>query len=205
MREAATRIFLLRHGTTGYNREGRYQGHRDIELNEEGRRQARLLTKYLQKEELAAVYSSDLRRAVATAEPLAESKGVRTKTSPLLREINFGLWEGLTFAEIERDYPEQAALWLEAPHMLCIPQGESFEAAGERAFHYFCLLAEAHYGQKIAVVTHGGIICLILSKMFGLPLERMWQWKQDNGALNIIDAFSGHMVLSLCNYTGYFD
>ncbi len=151
-----TTILLARHGETAWNREGRFQGHADPPLNEAGRAQARELSAALAREQLAAVYSSPLRRALETAEIVAETHGLEPVLVEALREVDVGSWQGLTRAEVERRFPEQYARWLDFGQGW--DDGESYEQMGERVVAALLELAAAHDGDRILAVTHGGPI-----------------------------------------------
>ncbi len=149
-----TTIFLARHGETDWNRELRFQGHRDPPLNETGRRQARELAERLAGEELVWVYSSSLRRALETAELVARPLGLPLSSEDGLREVDTGSWSGLTRAEIEERYPEAFRRWLDyGPGW---EDGESYEEMAGRVAATLDLLAARHPGERILVVTHGG-------------------------------------------------
>src|SRR5438477_1126143 len=100
MEDGLRRIYLVRHGETVWNRDGRMQGHTDVSLSPVGEEQARRLADRLASEQIEAVWSSDLCRASATADILAAPHGLTVRISPLLRESMLGLWEGKTEAEI---------------------------------------------------------------------------------------------------------
>ena len=151
-----TTILLARHGETDWNREWRFQGHADPPLNQTGRAQAAELSAALANEELAAVYSSPLRRALETAELIATAHGLEPVASEALREVDVGSWQGLTRAEVEARFPEQYARWL--GHGQGWEDGETYEQMGERVIDALLRLAEAHDGERILVVTHGGPI-----------------------------------------------
>jgi probable phosphoglycerate mutase len=151
-----TTILLARHGETDWNREGRFQGHADPPLNETGRAQAAELAAELKGVELAAVYSSPLRRAVETAAVVAAEHGLEPVAVDALREVDVGSWQGLTRAEIEARFPEQFARWLDYDQGW--EDGESYEAMGRRAVAVLLELAAAHEGERILAVTHGGPI-----------------------------------------------
>ena len=108
-----TRILLARHGETDWNRIGRWQGHADPPLNEAGREQAAALAERLAGDGIAAIYSSDLRRASATARTVGKQLGLAVVEDPALREIDVGSWSGLTRAEVAERFPEGFARWLE--------------------------------------------------------------------------------------------
>jgi phosphoserine phosphatase len=151
-----TTILLARHGETDWNREGRFQGHADPPLNRTGRVQAVDLSAALMAEQLAAVYSSPLRRALETAEVLATSHGLEPVPVDDLREVDVGSWSGLTRAEVEERFPAQFARWLDYGQGW--EDGETYEEMGRRAVDALLLLAAAHDGERVLAVTHGGPI-----------------------------------------------
>jgi broad specificity phosphatase PhoE len=151
-----TTILLARHGETDWNREGRFQGHADPPLNSTGRAQAVDLSVALMAEELAAVYSSPLRRALETAEVVAASHGLEPVSVDDLREVDVGSWSGLTRGEVEERFPEQFARWLDYGQGW--EDGETYEQMGKRAVDALLRLAAAHDGERVLAVTHGGPI-----------------------------------------------
>jgi broad specificity phosphatase PhoE len=151
-----TTILLARHGETDWNREGRFQGHADPPLNRTGRAQAVDLSVAVMAEELAAVYSSPLRRALETAEVVAASHGLEPVPVDDLREVDVGSWSGLTRAEVEQRFPEQFARWLDYGQGW--EDGETYEEMGRRAVASLLALAAAHQGERVLAVTHGGPI-----------------------------------------------
>jgi probable phosphoglycerate mutase len=151
-----TTILLARHGETDWNREGRFQGWADPPLNATGRAQAVDLSVQLMAEELAAVYSSPLRRAYETAEVVAASRGLEPVTVDALREVDVGSWSGLSRAEIEQRFPEQYARWLDYGRGW--EDGETYEQMVDRVVEALQELAEGRDGERILAVTHGGPI-----------------------------------------------
>ena len=149
-----TTILLARHGETDWNREGRFQGWADPPLNATGRAQAVDLSVQLMAEELAAVYSSPLRRAYETAEVVAASRGLEPVTVDALREVDVGSWSGLSRAEIEQRFPEQYARWLDYGQGW--EDGETYEQMVDRVVGALQELAEGRDGERILAVTHGG-------------------------------------------------
>ena len=149
-----TTILLARHGETDWNHEGRFQGWADPPVNATGLAQAVDLSVALMAEELAAVYSSPLRRAYETAEVVAASRGLAPVSVDALREVDVGSWSGLTRAEIEQRFPEQYARWLDYGQGW--EDGETYEQMSERVVRALLELAAAHDGQRILAVTHGG-------------------------------------------------
>ena len=109
------KLYLIRHGQTLWNQEGKIQGKTDIPLNDEGRKQAGLLAEAMENRPVGAVYSSPLKRAFETASCVAEQKGLSVVSLDGLREVDFGLWEGITWKEIEKNYHEDFVLWDKNP------------------------------------------------------------------------------------------
>jgi broad specificity phosphatase PhoE len=149
-----TTILLARHGETDWNREGRFQGWADPPLNATGRAQAVDLSVALMAEELAAVYSSPLRRAYGTAEIVAASRDLEPARIDALREVDVGSWSGLTREEIEQRFPEQYARWLAYDQGW--EDGETYEQMADRVVAALLELAAKHDGERILAVTHGG-------------------------------------------------
>ncbi len=195
----AIRLILVRHGITPWNYEFRYQGHTDIELHPEGIKQAYALQKKLAGEQLTAVYSSDLKRAVQTANIIAEPHNLETKIVPELKEINFGVWEGLTYYDIEKQYPQLLKVWLETPHLLKIPEGESFEILRDRAVTGIKKILASQQKGTLAVVTHGGTIAALVCGLLKEPLANMWQYKQKNTAVTVLAIKDGKVTLESLN------
>ncbi len=150
-----TKILLARHGETDWNRVGRWQGQADPPLNDAGRSQSAELAERLAGDGIAAIYSSDLRRASQTAHVVADRLGLAVVEDAGLREIDVGSWSGLTRAEVEQRFPEGYARWLagEIGH-----DGETREELAERVVGAVERIAAQHPDDTILVVTHGGAI-----------------------------------------------
>jgi len=153
-----TTLILARHGETDLNRDGIWQGHGDPPLNDLGRRQAAELAERLAAAEIAAVYSSDLRRAYETAEIVAAVKGLDITAEPDLREMDVGTWSGLTSEAIATRFPEMTH-----------HDGEEREAFDARAVGVLRRIAGAHEGSHVLVVTHGGVVRALDRHVIGEP------------------------------------
>ena len=180
----ATRVFALRHGQTAWNAEQRLQGHLDIPLDAAGLRQAERLAQALAGEDLAAIYSSDLQRAHATALALSRSSGIPVLTDPALRERSFGWLEGLTYAEVESRHPRDALHWRQRDPAFRPGDGESLLAFHARCVAAVARLAAAHPGQTIAVVAHGGVLDCLYRAAAGLALDAPRSWQLRNATVN---------------------
>src|SRR3982074_3286204 len=151
------RILLARHGETLFNVEGRWQGQSDSPLTERGLAQARELGRALSAEAIAAVYSSDLGRALQTALEVAAPHGLEVCSDVLLREIDTGGFTRKGRAEIDADYPGQRAAWATAPAGMRMPAGETLLEAQTRALAFLTERMPNHAGQTVVVISHGGI------------------------------------------------
>jgi len=156
-----TRVLAVRHGETAWNVENRIQGQLDIALNDLGRWQAQRLAAALAGETVDAIYTSDLRRTVDTAAPTARGRRVAAAADAGLRERGFGVFEGLTFGEIEQRWPEQSARWRRRDPEFGAEGGETLSEFYARSVATSTRLAAAHPGQTVMIVTHGGVLdCL---------------------------------------------
>lgn len=193
-----TTVWLVRHALAEGN-SGRCCGRSDIPLAPEGLRQARAIAEKLSRESIAQVYASQLRRAVETARILAEPHGVSVRTMEELAEIDFGDLEGLTFEEIERRYPDAFRSWMTEPTQTQFPNGESFSQMRARVLGALKALLARHKNESIAVVTHAGVIRLLLGEALQIPENQIFRLAQRDGAINRIDYFDHGAMVQLVN------
>ena len=179
-----TRIVAIRHGETAWNAESRLQGQIDVPLNPRGRAQAATLAEALRGEGLAAVVSSDLGRAWQTALALAGPLGLPLSAESGLRERGFGVLEGLTYAEIERQQPEMARRWRQREPDFEPEGGESLVRFSARCLATADRLAAAHAGQAVALVCHGGVLDCLYRAAAHIPLDVSRTWALGNASIN---------------------
>jgi broad specificity phosphatase PhoE len=160
---------LVRHGATEWNHAKRAQGQADIELSEAGRLQAKHVASELARFDIAAVYSSDLKRAFHTAAPIAAAHGLDVVTDPAFREIDQGEWEGLDVDEIARRWPD---LWGPARHYSARPGGESPQQVRRRALDAVGRVVKAHPRGTVVIVSHGGTIRWLSAAALGYDDRR---------------------------------
>ena len=166
-------VILLRHGETDWNLQGRCQGSTDLELNEIGLRKAREVAASLRAERIDAVYCSDLRRAVQTADAICQGRSLKVMTDGDLRELDHGEFEGLTFAQIRAAYPDFMRQWRSEPAELLIPGGERLVDVQRRAWRAMERIARSHLPHEtVAVVSHQFPISAILCLITGTPLNQ---------------------------------
>ncbi|HSD38309.1 MAG TPA: histidine phosphatase family protein [Rhodocyclaceae bacterium] len=179
-----TRICLVRHGETDWNVERRLQGHQDIPLNANGRAQALALAETLVDAQFEAIYSSDLSRALETAEQVADQLGLAVIQLPAVRERNFGIFQGLTRQEAELRFPDMQARVTRREPDFVPPEGESLRQCFERIATVLDDLADRHIGQTILLVAHGGVLDAARRYVTGMALDLRRDFELGNAALN---------------------
>ncbi len=194
-----SKLLLVRHGITEFNSTRRFAGHSDVELSTAGCRQVERLRDRLVNEKIDAIYSSDLKRAVMTAEVVSTGHDVDIITCSELREISYGELEGLTFEEISRFYPEVAELVANYSLKLRFPGGESFEELVERASKFLDKLKRYTPSQTILVVSHSGPLRAMVCCLLDIDQSHWRQIRLDNASLSIVETYSQSVILSLLN------
>ena len=183
------RILLARHGETAWNAEGRYQGQEDIALSPVGEAQARALGERLRDVRIDRAVASPLKRALRTAElALGDARRDLLATDPGLMEIAHGEWEGLLASEIRARDGERLHAWRHAPHEVLMPQGESLQHVLDRAWP---ALRHATDGLRdddtLLVVAHDAVNRVLLCRILGIPLAKLWGFRQAPTTLNLLE------------------
>jgi broad specificity phosphatase PhoE len=197
-----TRLILVRHGETAANREFRYIGTRDDELSEHGLAQVEQLAETLASLPLAAVYSSPLRRTMTTAAAIAAHHPLTVQAVIGLREGDFGVWEGMSRAEVMARSPEDARRlcdW-ERDTNCAPPEGESFADVQTRVVATVEALSQVHAGQTIVLVSHVGPIKVLLCHALGTPLSSLFHMFLDPATISVIDWQQSRPLMRLFNY-----
>lgn len=181
-----TRVIFLRHGQTRWNIEKREMGQLDSPLSEKGERQAAALARRIQHIPFTALYSSDLGRAIQTAQYISHRSGKQIIKDIELRERNMGIFQGLTREEMESHYPEVwKAYNSSAKFDYVIPEGESQRQRYERSIRVLNRLADAHRGETIVLVSHGGLLRGIFEYVLGLPSGREDRFRRRYATYNV--------------------
>ncbi len=186
-----TTLYVIRHGQTPWNAEGRYQGQLDPPLTELGQQQARETAAKLAAladVSFAAIYSSDLKRAHQTALPLAETLSLPVQTDARLREIHQGAWQGVLIGDIRAKWPDEIAGWESAPWEHQPPGGESLAQLQARIHEVIDALIAQHADETIAVFTHKLPIALLKIRYQGHPPDSLWSLLPANGAWEVFEA-----------------
>jgi probable phosphoglycerate mutase len=184
MHEQLTRIIAIRHGETAWNVDTRIQGQLDVPLNDKGRWQARRLGQAVAHEGIDAIYSSDLRRAFATAQAVASVCGLGVVTDTGLRERAFGRFEGFTWSEIAQRWPLDSERWRKRDVDFTPEGGESLRRFYDRCIGTATRLAAAHPGQTIALVAHGGVMDCLYRAASRIDLQAPRSWQLGNASIN---------------------
>jgi alpha-ribazole phosphatase len=198
------KFFLIRHGQTVWNKEGRYQGKEDIGLTSLGIQQAGLAAEYLSRVNISRVYSSPLKRALNTASIIKKDRNHDVIVRDNLREISFGKWEGIKFDMINREFPDDYRNWLKDPYNNSPTGGESFKDVQWRAVEVIeNIINENEDKSNVAVITHGGVILSLLTHWLQIPPLRWGSVIQRECAINIAVIHRGFPFISAINYTGH--
>jgi len=190
-----TQIIIVRHGETEWNTAGIRQGHLDSRLTERGVAQAKSLAARLGREKFAALYSSDLGRAVQTAREIASVTGHEIVTDARLRERHLGIFQGLNGEEIGAKYPEERRLMRAHGPSYEIPGGESMVQQVVRNMACLNELAARHQGEQIVVVTHGGVVSGFFRHTLEISLEAPRRFEFVNAGLNVFAHEEGNWLL----------
>jgi broad specificity phosphatase PhoE len=194
-------VILVRHGQTDWNKEGIFRGRIDAKLNADGIREAQVIGEKLRGTDPDAVCSSPLSRAMDTARCIASYRGKTVKTLEEFVDMDFGLWQGLSRAQVKERYPKLFEKWVNAPERVRIPGAETLEGVRKRVLKGLDALLEEYDGGTVVIVSHGLVNKVLLCAVLGLGESHFWKIKQDNGAINLFTYSRGGTKLVLMNDT----
>ncbi len=196
----ATRIHLIRHGQVVGHNQKRYNGQTDVALTDLGVEQYHRLKDRLADTPISACYTSSLTRCVTGATIICGQFGIDPVRRGELRELNIGVWEGLTWDEIKVLWPEEWQARLADLVNYRVPQGENLLDLQARVMPVVREIVERHQGQEVLVVGHGGVNRIVLLNAIGAPLAGMFNIEQNYGCYNIIDYYAdGRSTVKLLN------
>jgi alpha-ribazole phosphatase len=198
--EGVTRLILVRHGEPEDDARGRCYGRLDVGLSSLGVTQAERCAAWLRKAPIVAVYASPRRRAVVGAELIAQTHGLKMFVRNELCEIDFGLFEGLTYDEIQVRYPQLYSEWMARPTEVEFPDGESFAVMRERVLRCAASLLSLHREKTIALVSHGGVNRVLLAEALGMDQRELFRVAQSYAAVSVVDYFNQRPLVRLVNY-----
>ncbi len=197
-----TEIILVRHGETEWNVAEIFRGRIDIELNETGIKQARLLAEYLSDMKINAIHSSPLRRALKTAEMIARYHKLDVEITPGLIDFDYGEWQGLPHQEVRDKYEELYAEWINRPDRVTMPAGESLNDVRERAMGVVNRVI-AKYEGTVVLVSHRVVSKVLICALLGLDNSHFWNIKQDTCGTTIFSYENERFILTKHNDTSY--
>ena len=200
-----TRITAIRHGETAWNVATRIQGQLDISLNEKGFWQAERAGMALASESIDAIISSDLARAYETALAAAKHHGLNVQIDRGLREREFGIFQGKTFAEIETELPDQALAWRKRVPDFAPEGGESLLLFRERVAQCVRALVAQYAGKHIVIVSHGGVMDVLYREATSLDLQAPRTWQLGNASINRLLWNGDHLSLVGWSDTSHLD
>jgi alpha-ribazole phosphatase len=201
------KLYLVRHGETVSNGRHKYLGRSGEPLSNNGLLQAEAVSKALSDKKIDAIFSSSLTRAKQTAEAVAKEQNVKLIVDKALDEINFGKWEGLTYTEIYRDYPDEINLWLKNPEGLDIPGGEKWQDFKDRVTEAVSRIVSSNFSE-VCIVSHGGPLRFMVSYFLGLKLPcfiRPSSLMLDHGGLSIVNYEDGFATIEGINDVSHLD
>ena len=196
-----TSIYLVRHGQTAWNKEEIFRGRTDVPLDETGLRQAELVGQYFKGMEICGVYSSPLSRAWETARKIAQLHNLKVEPLEGIVDLSFGNWEGHSHKEIQRNDKETYRQWVETPHLVRLPGGESLNDVRARAMASMEEVIQNHSAKTLVLVSHRVVNKVLICGILGLDNSHFWQIAQDTTAINLIQYKNGKYILSLMNET----
>ncbi len=201
-----SRIFLIRHGETNWNKEGRFQGQIDIPLNENGKDQANKTFEFLRNISFNKAFSSSMNRPYETAQIiLQDNKNLKIEKINSLVEISHGLWEGKLEEEIREKWPVLLKNWHEKPEEVIMPEGESIREVSERSVKAFDKICLSQKDNDISLlVAHDAVNKTLICNIFEINYSNIWMIKQGNGGITVIDLFNDPIkppVISALNIT----
>lgn len=195
-----TRIHLIRHGQVEGFDQPRYNGQADVALTDVGVEQYHILRERLADSPISACYASDLGRCVAGAGIICQKFGIDPVFRPELRELNIGIWEGMTWHEIKERWPTEWRARLNDLVNFRVPQGENLLDVEARVMPVITEILGRHAGREVLVVGHGGVNRIVLLNAIGAPLAGMFNIEQNYGCYNIIDYYAdGRATVKLLN------
>ena len=196
-----TSIYLVRHGQTAWNKEEIFRGRTDVPLDETGLKQAELAAEYFKGIEIHGIYSSPLVRAWQTAEKIAQSHSVKVQPLDGIIDLSFGNWEGHPHQEIKKIDSERYKQWVEEPHRVRLPGGESLDEVRIRSMAALEEVIQKHPGKTLVLVSHRVINKVLICGILGIDNSHFWQIGQDTTAINLFQYKNGKYVLSILNET----
>jgi len=196
-------FYLVRHGQTAWNKDARFRGRKDVPLSEQGAKEAEAVADALEGAGITGIYASPLSRAVQTLAPLAARLGLEVVPLEEVIDMNFGEWEGMAVADVQKEYPGLFETWKRAPHQVDFPGGERLDLVQARAMRGISRLSLEHPKEPVAVCSHRVVCKLIILGLFGAKADRFWSVRQDTACINLFHYNPPDAVIHKVNDTSH--
>ena len=196
-------LLLIRHGQTDWNTQGRVQGGGD--LNNIGIAQSNLLATVLQNSQASTIYTSPSKRTHQTAVIIATALSLEVNTTPLLKDIDYGVWSGALLADLIKDDPDLFEQWEKDPSSVTFPEGESLLDLRTRISVFMDEITEKHSSETVVVVTHESPIISMVAIALDIPDSSHRKFHADNASLTVLQFKNTHYILSTFNDTSHLD
>ncbi len=203
--DGKSELWLVRHAEVALDYQGVFGGRIDMALSPRGHRQAAALAAHLRQVALDALYASPMKRVQQTVAPMLVNGSPRPTILPELREIDFGDWTGLSWAEVEKRYGVSAFSWLEQLEAEAMPGAECAKALRGRLEPPLRQILARHAGQQVAIVCHGGVIRMLLSMLLEWPLPRFSAVEINYASITRVAVSEGESCLRLLNFIPWRD
>jgi len=195
-----TKIYIVLHGETLWNKEEVFRGRKDIPLNEIGEKQAELVGVYFKDKKISRIVSSPLTRAVQTAKAIEKTTGISIEIKQEFTDINFGIWEGLSIREVERSHATDFKIWKQSPEKLMVRGGETLETVRARISTGLADMISTD-DSAIIIVTHRVICKLIVLHLLKIGSEHFWDMKYDPASVTLMERNNNQFTLVVSNDT----
>ncbi len=196
-----TKVMLVRHGETDWNRKEIFRGRIDVELNDNGREQAKALAEAVSAFHIDAAYSSPLSRSLETANSIAEARDLDVKIAHGFTDLHYGQWQGMEHEAVKEEFPELYQTWHKSPHLIQFPGGESLDDVLQRSLNELKSIVAAHENQTVLIASHRVVNKVLLCGIMGLDNSYFWRIRQSNCCLNIFECSGKEYTICLLNDT----
>jgi probable phosphoglycerate mutase len=196
-----TRVYLVRHGTTDWNKEEIFRGRVDCKLNETGQAEARALAGYFKDIPVEVIYSSPLSRATETAQVIAAAKGLRVLPDAAFMDMDFGAWQGCPLKEVKEKYSDLYRVWRERPQAILFPGGENLAQVRARAWEGLTRVVQENPEKTVLIISHRVVTKVLICAVLGLDDSHFWQIQQDTTAVNCFQHNRSIFITSQINDT----
>ncbi|MDY6857480.1 MAG: histidine phosphatase family protein [Thermodesulfobacteriota bacterium] len=197
-----TRVILVRHGETDWNKEQVFRGRIDLPLNSSGLQQARKTGEVLSRQRIEAIYSSPLSRAIQTANGIAQFHShINIKEAKGFIDIDFGKWQGMPHKDVQNEFKDLYGIWQRKPQNLKMPSGEGLDDVKLRAMESLNNILRSHVSETVVIISHRVVNKVVLCAILGLSNQYFWRIRQDTCAINIFEDSDMGFIVFVINDT----